>query len=212
MTTNTPDLPTLRRLAAEKGKDGWELLYQAGFVPWDKGQISPALADLIETGIIPDGLAIIPGCGAGYDIAALATPNRRAVGIDISETAVAKALKVIEGVPNAEIICDDFFEKTQHFDGKADSVFDYTFLCALPPSMRDQWADKMAALLKSGGLLITLMFPLDVHEGGPPFTLSPEIYKDLLLHRGFELIRIDDNIRSHPSTAGNEKLGLWRRV
>lgn len=202
---------TLRNTISEKGKDGWDFLYKAGIIPWDKGVVSPALAGLIKKGEIPDGLVIIPGCGSGYDIAALASPTRKAIGIDISETAVERARKVLEGHQNAEILLADFFALTD-FDGQADALFDYTFLCALPPTMRDQWADKMAALVKKGGLLVTLMFPLDVHEGGPPFTLSPEIYKGLLLHRGFEIIRIEDEIESFPTRAGNEKLGLWRRV
>jgi hypothetical protein len=55
----------------------------------------------------------------------------------------------------------------------------YTFLCALPPARRGEWASKMASLLRPGGLLLTLQYPLpppaELAAGtvnwhkGPPF-------------------------------------------
>jgi hypothetical protein len=41
------------------------------------------------------------------------------------------------------------------------------FLCALHPSMRPAWAAAWARLLKSGGELVTLMFPLPAAPGAP---------------------------------------------
>lgn len=32
--------------------------------------------------------------------------------------------------------------------------------CALPPSLRERWAAKMKELLRPGGLLLTLIFPI----------------------------------------------------
>jgi hypothetical protein len=210
MATQTPqNTVSMSKVISEMGQSGWEHLYQVDYIPWDKGQVAPALAELIASGELPDGIAVVPGCGTGYDIAALASENRKVIGVEIAETAVARASKNIEGVKNAEIRLTDFF--TLDLDGQVDLVYDYTFLCALPPSMRDQWADKIAALLKSGSTLVTLMFPLDVREGGPPFTLSVEIYKTLLEPRGFELTRLEENIRSFEARQGFEKLGIWKK-
>jgi SAM-dependent methyltransferase len=208
--SSTSQSDSLRHTIGEHGAAGWQLLYEQNVKPWDKGRVAPALANLISTEILPDGLAIVPGCGFGYDIAALATDKRHVIGVDIAEAAVEQAQANIAGTANTEILLADFF--TLDYDGKVDLLYDYTFLCALPPIMRTQWADKISNLLKPGAILITMMFPLDVHEGGPPFTLSPEIYKDLLLPRGFELTRIDEEIESFPARAGNEKLGLWKRI
>ena len=49
-----------------------------------------------------------------------------------------------------ELLCADFFA----FDaeGGFDFIFDYTFFCALPPSMRGAWGKRTAELLKPGGL------------------------------------------------------------
>jgi methyl halide transferase len=44
------------------------------------GNSSPALLKLIAEGKIPNGRALIPGCGRGYDVVALASENRIATG------------------------------------------------------------------------------------------------------------------------------------
>jgi len=192
-----------------KGAHGWQDLYQDNTVPWDQGKQTPALEDLLKSESLPDGIAMVPGCGYGHDVVLLASEKRHVIGLDIAPLAVERAQKVIEGHSNTEVVCADFF--TFDMDGKIDLMFDYTFFCALPPPLREPWADKMAKLIKPGGIMIAMMFPLDVHEGGPPFTVSLDLYKNLLEPRGFELVRVDENIRSWGKRAGNEKLALWKR-
>ena len=200
----------MQDIIAEKGKDGWQKLYEIDDIPWNMGKVAPALAKLIDEGKLPDGLAVVPGCGYGYDIKALASDKRKVVGVDIAPLAVENARKVIEGTPNAEILLEDFFKLP--LDGQVDLLYDYTFLCALPPTMRPQWAEKLAKLLKVGSTLITLMFPMVELEGGPPFTLSVSIYKELLEPYGFELYHLDKDIESLGRRQGREHLGLWKRI
>ena len=81
------------------------------------------------------------------------------------------------------------------------------FLCALHPSMRAGWAPAWARLLKPGGELITLMFPLppapgtaadtagggkggETKEEGPPWPLTPQLYRELLLPNGALLLKL----------------------
>lgn len=45
--------------------------------------------------------------------------------------------------------------------GVFDLGYDYTFLCALHPDMRKDWATAWAQLLRPGGYLLTLIFPVD---------------------------------------------------
>ena len=215
MTDQTSSAPKLsksqmKQVIAENGANGWQKLYEMNDAPWDQGRIAPGLAKALAEESLPDGLAVVPGCGLGYDIKALASDKRKVIGVDIAPLAVELAKKVIEGTFNAEIIVHDFF--TLDLDGQVDLLYDYTFLCALPPTMRQQWADKLAKLLKVGSKLITLMFPLDDLVGGPPYTLSVEIYKELLEPHGFELYRLEREIESFSVRQGREHLGLWRRI
>lgn len=56
---------------------------------------------------------------------------------------------------------------------------------------------------------------LDVSAGyqGPPWPVSPELYKTLLEPAGFECLSIEpvDPARSAGNRGGKEHLGMWRR-
>ena len=62
--------------------------------------------------------------------------------------------------------------------------------------MRARWAPAWARLIRPGGELVTLMFPLPPADGGaampepgPPWPLTPELYRDLLLTNGAGTLR-----------------------
>ncbi|KAI7539295.1 hypothetical protein KC331_g9840 [Hortaea werneckii] len=68
-----------------------------------------------------------------------------------------------------------------------DLIYDYTFLCALPPALRPAWSKRMSQLLSPlGGILICLEFPLEKppSSGGPPHGLTRELYEQLLNRPG----------------------------
>ncbi len=108
---------------------------------------------------------------------------------------------------NCTFINADFFKLT----GSYDLVYDYTFLCAIPPHWRADWSSQMAALIVPGGVLVTLIFPIvPGMEGGPPFEMSVELVSSLLLDN-FELISMEKPHASHPGREGKEMIALWRR-
>lgn len=57
----------------------------------------------------------------------------------------------------------DFFKSTALAPASFAFAYDYTFLCALPPSMHLDWAARYAELMQPGGALVTLMFPIGMH-------------------------------------------------
>lgn len=44
-------------------------------------------------------------------------------------------------------------------------AYDYTFLCALEPAARERWASQYAKIVKPGGQLLTVVFPIDGRTG-----------------------------------------------
>lgn len=87
----------------------------------------------------------------------------------------------------------------------------YRFFCAIEPDMRLAWAQRIRDLLKPGGELITLMFPISDHVGGPPFKVSISDYEEVLLPMGFRAVSIVDNEMAIGPRKGREKLGRWKR-
>lgn len=206
----------------------WEEMWSAngGLPPGTLFDISGShalLADFAAAGRVPVGRCLVPGCGRGYDVALLAAlPGRFAVGLELSATAAATAEAYVRatGAAPASFALEsgDFF--TYAPAARFDFIYDYTFLCALPPHMRSAWAAQMAALLAPGALLLCMQFPLVSPPGraaddwttGPPFLLSTAIY-DELLGAAFELVEAApvEPAKSNPRRAGAERFALFRR-
>lgn len=45
----------------------------------------------------------------------------------------------------------------------------------MPVALRPDWATRYSNIIKKGGVLITLIFPIDDHEGGPPFAVNEQL-------------------------------------
>jgi methyl halide transferase len=163
----------------------WSAIWDAGLKigdAFDTGTPSPCLLDQIKKGSVPAGRALVPGCGRGYDVYALASPDRIAVGVELSAGAVAaaQAFQYPCTTPeNAQFKQGNFFELDPQ--DKYDFIYDYTFLCALDPSVRSDWARQMGALVKPGGVLLTLVFPICEKIGGPPFAVNLALVEELLM-------------------------------
>ena len=191
----------------------WERLWEEGRTPWDQGESSKSLQDLVTEGILPSGRALVPGAGAGHDILTLASEDRHCTGLDLSPLAVDrfKRLREERGIPEewAELVVADFFEWEPGL--RFDVIFDYTFLCAIQPELRVIWAERMSRLLAPGGQLVTLIFPTAPphgEEGSPPFLTTPEQVTQLLVP-AFTQLSLAPAKRSVPSREGREWLGRW---
>jgi 2-polyprenyl-3-methyl-5-hydroxy-6-metoxy-1,4-benzoquinol methylase len=123
-------------------------MWKAGIEPgalFDKASPSPLLVKFMKEGRIPKGRVLVPGCGRGYDVTLLADIDHFVVGLDIVEEAIEEAKKRLSSLENVatdqlSFECSSFFDLQEN---QFDFVYDYTFLCALDPSIRQNWALKM---------------------------------------------------------------------
>ncbi|KAG9243255.1 thiol methyltransferas-like protein [Calycina marina] len=199
--------------------EAWDELWADGFIPWDKGFPSPALADLLEQrkDLFPTTKerkkAFVPGCGKGYDVLLLSAWGYDAYGLDFSPTAIERAKELEkevdgkgphyetqQGVTKGKVVWvtgdffkDDFLEVVDG-ENKFDLIYDYTFLSALNPSMRPAWSSRYNELLAPTGKLICLEFPTykPPSTGGPPWALPPKIYMAHLPRPGEKLLYEED--------------------
>ena len=190
----------------------WQKAWREGRTPWDAGGSPPALRSLLTRNLVPSGRILVPGCGAGYDLATLAREDREIIGVDLSEDArdaFVRSHRALPGRVVYEVV--DFFayDPGEPFD----FVWDYTFFCALDPEERPRWADAMARMLNSSGTLATLLFPFEdplSDREGPPWPVNAGLVADLL-DETFEAIEVPEVERSHRGREGRERLALWRR-
>jgi len=115
---------------------------------------------------------------------------------------------------------NDGTESEYEIPCKFDLIFDYTFFCALNPSLRKKWGESMSRLLdKRSGNLLTLMFPAvaddyESNEIGPPFLVRPKDYRNVLEPHGWrmETSKPYENPYTHPNRRGQEVVAWWGYV
>lgn len=171
----------------------WDQRYQQNDTAWDMGQVSPPLQAYFEQLKNKTLSILIPGCGNSYEAAWLLQQGFSSITlIDIAELLVTRLREkfqdYIKPVPTTAagpspaspltLIAGDFFALT----GQYDLIIEQTFFCALDPSLRKDYIEKMYSLLKPGGKLAGVLFNREF-TGGPPFGGHASEYRQLLEER-----------------------------
>lgn len=143
----------------------WSQRYQDNQTGWDLGQVSPPLRAYIDQ--LEDKLLriLIPGGGNSYEAEYLWERGFHNVYvIDLSQRPLDNLKGRCPDFPKEQLIQGDFFE---HSD-KYDLILEQTMFCAIDPSLRQKYADKVYELLGSGGKLVGVLFNREF-DGGPPY-------------------------------------------
>ena len=186
----------------------WEAQYQKGETPWDKGEPSPGLVDFLAEEPV-SGRVLVPGCGFGYDVRALAATANEVVGLDIAPSAVEGAAR-FPRVKNERYELANLFELPPHLRGTFDWIWEHTCFCAIDPSMRATYVEAVASALKPGGKLLAVFYLDPGHDRpdeGPPFGVRVVELDRLFLPR-FDLVREWLPAHAYPGREGRE----WMRV
>ncbi|HLP26466.1 MAG TPA: methyltransferase domain-containing protein [Acidobacteriota bacterium] len=186
----------------------WNERYARGTTPWDYGGVPPQLQRYL-TAHPNGGRALIPGCGAGHEIAAFYEAGYEVAAIDFATAAVERARANLGPVLAERVFLGDFF--TYDFAAAPfDVVYERTFLCALPPDLRPQYVNRMARLLAPGGVLVGLFY-LGEEQGGPPYQLHAADEAQLF---GPHFVLVQDQAAAEPFPlfGDNERWREYRRI
>ncbi|MBI2899719.1 MAG: methyltransferase domain-containing protein [Planctomycetes bacterium] len=159
----------------------WESLYETGDDGWDLGRPAPPLVRLLREAPPPGGRVAVPGCGRGHDVALWRRRGFDVVGFDFSARAVAEARRRGRNVERRDV-----FLLGREFPRAFDVAWEYTCFCAIDPARRAEYVDVLARILRKGGELIALFYPLRESGEGPPFPVRREEIESLLA-RGFRI-------------------------
>ena len=150
---------------------------------------------------------LVPGCGSGYEVKRFAEHGDDVLGIDFSDAAIEAARRELGRFANRVRKADFFALAEEPFD----LVYERTFLCALPRNRWDEWARRVPALVRGGGMLAGFFF-FDDNERGPPFGISAARLH-ALLDGAFTLVE-DEPVpaeQSVPVLRGKERWQVWER-
>lgn len=196
----------------------WSQAYQDADTGWDLGGPTPAFVTLLESGRFPSGVAgaagraLVPGCGLGHDVLELARRGWTVDALDHAPEAIAHLGRLArEACLPVHAVMADVFAWLPQNPSSVDVVLEYTCLCAIPVERRREYLAGLAGVLRPGGHLVAILYPLEARPDGPPFTVVEEEVSRMLAGLGLRQVErhVPDN--SPPRRAGKEALVVWQR-
>ena len=205
----------------------WNQRWTEGRIGFHSHQVNARLnahLDLLTGG--RSRRVLVPLCGKSLDMKFLKDRGHEVVGVELVESALdaffdENDLEVTRGEQNGlralstegiTTYASDFFEVSPQAVGTFDCVWDRAALVALPPDVRDRYAEHLTSLVAPGGRILMVSFHYDPQRmNGPPFSLGGDEI-EARFSRDFEVrtLEVDDWLPHEPHWA---KRGLdWLEV
>jgi len=167
----------------------WDDSYRDGPAPWEIGRPQPSLATLIESGAFT-GPVLDAGCGSGEHAMALAARGYEVVGVDVAETALAKArAAAADRGLTIEFVDGDALDLAP-LGRRFASVLDCGLLHTFDAEERSRYADSLASVTMPGAVAHILCFS-DVGEPIGPHPISDDDIRAAFTDaRGWQLVEV----------------------
>jgi ubiquinone/menaquinone biosynthesis C-methylase UbiE len=169
----------------------WDKRYVEGELPWDSGKPDEHLSGVIEAYSIKPGKALEIGCGTGTNSIWLAQHGFEVTGMDISQTAIAKAKeKAAAAGVNCRLLVGDFMVD-QVLGASFDFVYDRGCLHVFEGVEElSRFASRVRGVLASEGMWYSLIGSTDgpPRDTGPPRHSATDIVTAVEPH--FEILEL----------------------
>lgn len=161
--------------------DFWQQRFEQGQTPWDRGAPHPQLQAWLDAGALSVGQRVlVPGCGSGHELQALARHGLVVRGLDYAPAAVARAREGLQAAGlHAEVEQADVLQWQAPADARPEVVYEQTCLCALHPDHWQAYAAQLARWLPSGGTLLALFMQARREAAGQGLIEGPPYHCDI---------------------------------
>lgn len=177
----------------------WKNRYETKQTGWNIGSVSPPIAAYLEQLTNKEISILIPGAGIGHE-ANFAFENgfHHVYPLDFVSESKQHFLDLFPHFPADHYLLGDFFALNQSFD----LILEQTFFCAIHPSRRKEYVEKMHSILKPNGKLVGVLFDREF-ESGPPFGGNRVEY-EALFSSHFQIETMESCYNSIPPRIGSE--------
>ena len=190
----------------------WEDIYLADDAGWDISGPTPVFSNLADD--LSFGKVCIIGSGKGHDAVMFAKKKFNVTAVDFAPSAVASVNHFAEkSSVTVEVLQEDIFNLPANYPETFDYVIEQTCFCAINPARRSEYETVVNQLLKPGGKLIGLWFPLDklIEDGGPPWGTTIEEVKSIFKD-GWKIEKEEFPDLSIGPRKGREKLIVFSKT
>lgn len=185
----------------------WDARFRADDAPWERKGLHPAFAHWHGLGLLKPGARIhVPGCGRGEEPLALARAGLHVTAIDLSPTAIdwQRARLAAAGL-TAHLEAGDAIACRP--DTPFDLYWEQTFLCAIPPKLREAYEAGAHAQLRPGGVLLALFMQKE-EMGGPPYGCGLPAMRELFPEHRWQWPDGAPVAFPHPGLSGKPELAV----
>jgi len=203
----------------------WDDAYREERDGWDMGSPTPVFADLIDRhgmDFSPLGTedfarlgqtpkVLIPCSGRGYDALLFAEHGWKVTAVDFAVEPMNWLRTESERAKlDVEILQEDMFTLGRSHPEYYDLLVEYTCVCAIDPERREEFVQFSSDVLRPGGVVMALLFPVDGRPGGPPFSIDVEDFKRQM-STAFDCVHESTPETSVKPRLGRERLLVWKK-
>lgn len=179
----------------------WTKRYQEGATGWDAGTVTPPLKAYFDQLQNKDLKILIPGAGNAHEAEYLVSKGFTNVYVcDLAIPPLQNLKKRCPLIPDEHLILGDFFELENN---QFDLIVEQTFFCAIDPSLRKKYFQKMLEVLKPEGILVGVLFDDLNLVNGPPFGGNKAEYLTYI-PTDFQTLHLESCYNSMAPRAGRE--------
>jgi methyl halide transferase len=177
----------------------WKKRYEDKQTGWNIGFASTPIVEYCSQLQDKEIKILIPGCGEGFEADFLFQEGFKNVYVlDFVSEALNRIQERNPNIPVTHFIEADFFTH----EGEYDLILEQTLFCAIDPSNRERYIQRIHHLLKPNGKFVGVLFNRDF-EAGPPFGGSEKEYNELF-RRYFSPFTIETCYNSIDARKGSE--------
>jgi len=197
-------------------REFWEQRFREGNTPWDRGSVNPQLGAWLQSKALEPCRILVPGCGSGYELVALAAAGFDVTGLDYAPVALQRSRASLQAAGrSATLVQADVLDWQP--ETPFDAVYEQTCLCALYPDAWRAYADRLHHWLRPGGRLCALFVQFsrpDAESGailGPPYHCDINAMRALFPAPRWDWPKPPYPLTSHPAGLAELAVILGRR-
>ncbi len=157
----------------------WNNRYLNDDSAWDTGAITTPLKEYFDQLNNKELFILIPGAGNAYEAEYLNEKGfKNVIVCDLAPAPLENLKKRSPSFPEKNLLLQDFFLLNRSITPNGfDLIIEQTFFCALDPSLRQKYFDKVHELLAPKGKLAGLLFDDKLNSDKPPYGGDAEEYQ-----------------------------------
>ena len=151
----------------------WENRYKENNINWDIGAPTPIFKNWAIKQKEKFSICVL-GAGNGWDAIYLSNKGHDVTAVDFSQTAI-KNIKKSAKASNLKInVLQENIFNLDKYKNIYDVIIEYTCFCAIDPKQRYDYVEIVNKILKKGGKLVAIFFPINknIKDQGPPFAVN----------------------------------------